>query len=322
MPNLVTRSLKFIRDLPGRASPRWPWPLRKVRKAKITDAERDYFERYGESVVAMMVSSGFDGNVEHARDWLTERADSRERREQWTSVRDLFLEMVIIALIGWEIWLGYQEADRQSKNFQKQQQVLTNLEQSSAATTATLQLMNAALEQSLATSKSQLEIIQQEYSRELLKPDIEASLLYPQRLSLTIHNKSKSKAAHGVLYEARFWLLDRVQVDNFTLAGSKVGSIEAVEPDGAFGPFTFEFPSLSTTFNEGERLFGYVMLHCPDCFTRRVYWVYAVVGKEGVYREGKPNEYDFWHIFPTNATAVVESFKQTSGLLPIPTSIR
>jgi len=50
----------------------------------------------------MMASSGFTGNVEHARAWLTERADSRERRERTT----FSLEIVVVLLIGGEIVLG------------------------------------------------------------------------------------------------------------------------------------------------------------------------------------------------------------------------
>jgi len=90
MPNWVTQ---FIRDLPSRASPKWSWPLRKVRKAKIPKEDRDYFERYGENVISMKVSGSFDQDEQHARAWLTERADYHERREQWISARDLFLDL-------------------------------------------------------------------------------------------------------------------------------------------------------------------------------------------------------------------------------------
>src|SRR5712692_10977782 len=109
MPNSVTRLLKFIRDLPSRTSPRWPWPLRKVRKANIPNGARDFFERYGETVISMKVSGSFDQDVEHARAWLTERADYHERREQWISARDLILDLVIIGLIGWEIRMSYRQ---------------------------------------------------------------------------------------------------------------------------------------------------------------------------------------------------------------------
>jgi hypothetical protein len=151
------------------------WWLRKVRRADIPACERDIFERYGEPIIGSVLASGLqphapelqplhgDPNaaiVGHARDWLTERADSRERREQWTSTRDFILEIVVIGLIGWEIHMSYRQEQLQSKDFDKQQQALTNLEKSSAETANTLaglqrttELMNTALQMQLDAAK-------------------------------------------------------------------------------------------------------------------------------------------------------------------------
>jgi hypothetical protein len=160
MPKWINGFFKPIRELPSRGSPRWPWPLRKVRKANILPRERDFFERYGENVISNKVSGSFDQDVEHAREWLTERADYHERSEQWIPARDLILELVIIALIGWEICLGYQQEHLQSRNFKEQQQVLTNLQNSSAETAKELtalqrtnELMNATLQLQLDAAK-------------------------------------------------------------------------------------------------------------------------------------------------------------------------
>src|SRR6266478_6592003 len=101
MPNWMTWLPNFLRDLPSRASPRWPWPLRKVRKADIPNTERDLFERYGETVISMQVRGSFVEDAEHARAWLTERADYQERRERIT----LLLEIVVVLLILGEILL-------------------------------------------------------------------------------------------------------------------------------------------------------------------------------------------------------------------------
>jgi len=56
------------------------------------------------------------------------------RHDSWISLRDLLLELVIIALIGWEIYLGYQGGKQQAAEVQ----ILTNLQASSQATTGTL----------------------------------------------------------------------------------------------------------------------------------------------------------------------------------------
>ncbi|HEV1993888.1 MAG TPA: hypothetical protein VGR03_06130 [Candidatus Acidoferrum sp.] len=117
-------------------------PSPKSRKANISPAEREIFERYGETVIAMQVAGSFDQNVEHARDWLTERTRSRQRREQITFA----LEIVVVLLIGGEILLSLWGGHQQSQNFDKQQQILTNLQNSSAATAKTLTSLQSATE--------------------------------------------------------------------------------------------------------------------------------------------------------------------------------
>jgi hypothetical protein len=89
--------------------------MRRIRKANIPDADRDVFERYGENVIGMVLAGGFApaaGDLHrlyaepaiktHARDWLTERADAHERREQ----RLESLEWTIVILIIVEIALS------------------------------------------------------------------------------------------------------------------------------------------------------------------------------------------------------------------------
>jgi hypothetical protein len=77
------------------------WCWRKVRRAHISQEDRDKFERYGETVVALLVGSELTDqpdehtsivvggfmlkkhivNADEAAAWLTERADLAERRE-------------------------------------------------------------------------------------------------------------------------------------------------------------------------------------------------------------------------------------------------
>jgi hypothetical protein len=90
----------------------------KVRKADIPTSERDLFERYGENVIGLVLGGGFNPAAPdlhpvyadhptkiHARDWLTERGDLRERHESltfWLEVGVLvfvILGVVIDALI-------------------------------------------------------------------------------------------------------------------------------------------------------------------------------------------------------------------------------
>jgi hypothetical protein len=60
------------------------------------------------------------------------------RRDSWTSLRDLLLEIAVIGLIGWEIWMGYRAEDLQKQNFKEEKAVLENLRDSSGETAQTL----------------------------------------------------------------------------------------------------------------------------------------------------------------------------------------
>jgi len=77
------------------------------------------------------------------------------RRDSFTSIRDLILELIVIALIGWEIHMSYRGEGMESQNFEKEQAIFTSLQASSAATAGTL----IALEE---TSKQMNEAVQTE----------------------------------------------------------------------------------------------------------------------------------------------------------------
>jgi hypothetical protein len=140
----------------------------------ISEQERDTCDRYGEQTISTMLAGGFtpitidlqriyqtEETRKRARDWLTETADVREFKDRWVSGRDLFLEIVVIALIGWEIGLGYQQEKMQSKNFNDQQKVLTSLWQSAKATAdilaslkSTTEIMNEAVKRGTAATEA------------------------------------------------------------------------------------------------------------------------------------------------------------------------
>jgi hypothetical protein len=60
------------------------------------------------------------------------------RHGSYIAWRALALEMIVIALIGWEIVMGYRAERLQTTNFDAEQVVFENLQQSSAATAQTL----------------------------------------------------------------------------------------------------------------------------------------------------------------------------------------
>ena len=56
------------------------------------------------------------------------------RNDSFTSIRDLILELVVIGLIGWEIYMSYRAERQQRVNFKEEQGIFENLQKSSDAT--------------------------------------------------------------------------------------------------------------------------------------------------------------------------------------------
>jgi hypothetical protein len=79
------------------------------------------------------------------------------RSDSWVSWRDLFLEVVVIALIGWEIVMGYSQQKHQDQAFEKEKSIWEHMDTSTKATADTLtslagttDAMNKALQKQLA----------------------------------------------------------------------------------------------------------------------------------------------------------------------------
>lgn len=118
--------------------------IEKLSKTELKLAKVDCFETAPEADpvdrLAILQEAQF-----YTRE-LERRIDSR------VSIRDFVLEIVVIALIGWEIYMGYWQDAQQSAQFEKQQEVMTKLEQSADATAATLTALQTANELNLSTS--------------------------------------------------------------------------------------------------------------------------------------------------------------------------
>jgi hypothetical protein len=131
-------------------------------------------DRYGEQVIGTMLAGGFNPSTsdlkainaseirrQDARDWLTERNSLREYRERWIPLRDFILEILVVALIGWEIVLGVRQEKHQAENFDQQQKVLTSMQKSSEGTAKTLtalenttETMNKSVERNAAAAEA------------------------------------------------------------------------------------------------------------------------------------------------------------------------
>src|SRR5262245_46825791 len=91
--------------------------FRKVRHAEITPEHRDLFERYGETVVQLVVSSGHSPTApelqaiyqvpaakKEALLWLTERADINANHERRIEYVEWAISIFVIASVGLEIY--------------------------------------------------------------------------------------------------------------------------------------------------------------------------------------------------------------------------
>lgn len=235
----------------------------------------------------------------------------------------LFVLTVVATIIA---LASYRDANRtsaeQSKILKGQKDALDESKNALESVVSVMQTQKGLLEQSAATSKSELEIIQDQNRRALEKPDVEAVFLYPQHPSVIVHNRSHSKVAQGVLYGGNFWNLSKTEGDRYQFVAIRNGDPGTLRPDGPSGPYPFEFVSGQSVvpLTEGEELFGYVTVQCPECKVVRLYWMYIEFGKRGVYHEGISGEFDFFHFGSKDQNKLSEFMK--SWKLPTAMSLK
>lgn len=135
----------------------------------VPDIIRDTCERYGEQVIGNMLAGGLapasddlqflyrdDATRGLTRDWLTERAGIQDYRERWIPLRDFILEIIVIALIGWEISVSLSGERQQASDFKLQQQALTALATNTQTTATTLETLQATTEKMKDSVEQQL----------------------------------------------------------------------------------------------------------------------------------------------------------------------
>lgn len=156
----------------------WPWNWRKVRKAEISNADRDLFERYGEAVIVNILAGAGpktdelvraflkDEDKIRARDWLTEYRDSQHRREQRLET----IEIGVVVLITAEIVLSIIFGAIGIYEGLKQGNALDAMARSTADTAATMQTVRDELKSLAADQAKTREILQQQEADRAKKP--------------------------------------------------------------------------------------------------------------------------------------------------------
>ena len=84
--------------------------------------------------------------ISYKADFYIRELDRKRDYWSWVSTRDLILEIVVIALIGWEIFLSIRAEHQQSDNFDAQQKVLKDMQTSTKDTATTLGLLKTTTE--------------------------------------------------------------------------------------------------------------------------------------------------------------------------------
>jgi hypothetical protein len=156
------------------------------------------------------------------------------------------------------------------------------------------------LERSLETSTRQLDIIRAERELALAQPDARAELVYPTDLAVIISNASKTKVATQIGYELVMRDFDHPFGEGFQLVSTKTASVDYVCPGSGYLPTKLDLlPSpASPPPKTGDRLFGYLLVQCPDCLRVRYYWFYWVYNEKGWFYEGNPSEYHILGLSP------------------------
>jgi hypothetical protein len=92
------------------------WRWRNIRPANILKDHRDLFERYGEMVVGLVLAGGYNPAAEDLRglyssdelkksagDWLQERGDAHERRENRLETIEVAILLFLILSVLLEL---------------------------------------------------------------------------------------------------------------------------------------------------------------------------------------------------------------------------
>jgi len=234
----------------------------------------------------------------------------------------LTIVSIVIALAAY--WDARDSARRQAEVLRKQAEILGSSRQAldTALKVANNQL--AILEQNLQTAKEELSILREERAQELNRPDVALTPVFPATIAVTLENRSDTKIARDVLYYGAFWNVSRPVGDTFQLVGPKSAKIDYLRPRSTAGPMSLEFTysgGNTEPIKQGDLLFGYLSVQCPDCSRVRDYWVLFTVGGSGAYFENGPSEpvLDFTHFSKNNFEAALSAFRSHRDLKAMPT---
>jgi hypothetical protein len=207
-----------------------------------------------------------------------------------------------------------QSLDKQEDTLEKSRQALDSSVESAIA-------QQDLLSESVRNSKEQLGILRSQWVRELEQPDASASFYYPQEPSIQLFNRSAIKPARDANYQLIALNLNKVKDRVFQLVQTATTSAGTLFPKASYIPTKLNLlRNPDQPLSKGDRIFGYLIIDCPDCKQRRAYWFLIRFEEDGWYREMVPpfKSYLLDKITPESADATVDDFMKNTDLIRIP----
>jgi len=180
------------------------------------------------------------------------------------------------------------------------------------------------LQQSVETSRNQLAVLDAQWKRELEQPDIHAVLLYPAKPSVIVMNKSSIKPVKNGLYQLIMLNINRWLGDRYQLVQTKATQVDSIRPDGSYLPSSLELIlDPNEPLKNGDRLYGYLSISCPECIAHRMYWVLIKYGEDGWYAELSKTDSEYSpkalaNLNPSIIDGYIGSFLSREDLVAMP----
>jgi hypothetical protein len=114
-------------------------------------------------------------------------------------------------------------------------------------------------------------------------PDIAMRLVYPTRPALMLDNQS-SYTARTVKYACALIYLNGKEAG--TSVPIVIATADFINGHDSIGPENlFDPPQILKSPSDGQKMFGWIQISCPDCIRTRFYWAYIKFGFAGWYSE-------------------------------------
>jgi hypothetical protein len=116
-----------------------------------------------------------------------------------------------------------------------------------------------------------------------LRPGLEARFVAATSPGLILFNAS-STVVRDPSYSLVMWNLDKGLPTSLPTV-SVTESGRYLKPGQGMVEPTLDRPEMKSLISEGNRIFGYASVDCPNCKRAKYYWLYIIYGKDSWYSE-------------------------------------